>query len=869
MLKNLDNYNQSEPIGNGGYGKVYIAEENQTGNQFAVKFLHLLQQYHSNEAFQEEVARLSSVHHLCLKEIVGCVTENQSEIQPEQLPGIITTYEQSSLDKEIKEEFPTWLNLANQVAFLFGIASALNKLHENKIYHGDLKPSNIYLKKESKHGFVLPLIGDYGLASISEPEESVSQSAFRAPELINGFLPSKNPEDGNSENETYSAEVIEPNEKTDVFSFGMLVFYIFVNKYPRGKSAKPLLQGKRPEIPKTIPHGIRKVLSQCWEHDPSQRPSMKTVMKMLIESRVDLEHPAVGEFMYEIEPQLYSLTQIALLHHDNLKSRVLMSEKEKALADEIESLKTENQELKTQLAKLRDFGENSKNLIEEVKNQVENNNNAELYQEIENAKAEAVNEAVNQSYEKFTESFRDKKLRKSLLYPQKLNKQTSRKVKRKVHKKVPIKGRGFNGNEEESFEGFDELTKDEEEEIYEYEYDYEYDEEEDEDDDDLISPQNKRLLKQISHDIESVKQKQDEADRTFQEMGNNMNTNNDTKISNLNRTVDTLSEKVEKANGMVNEIRTTFIPSINSLQTDYGKIKSEINDKFSQLERTLSDISNSYQEVNSQVNKLHENVETFTSNERSKREVKLKNSGKYLGDLANYEFLGDMDQNVAKIIEDFNQRLNKIEMMMNLQNEEVSSCLERLNLLSGANLSNIQKKLTEIENLIGKVTIHKDELEANLIRYAIPLPSENKVNNNLNHSQPVTSNFASQNFSPTSSKRYNFSQSDEEEEKDKKINNDLKSDSINLGSLEDHNDSENPNNNNEENSFGADENAGGENNENDNGIESDNANENETQQIPAPDLEIEEEEEESNQPQHHEDGEFTLKPFEEFENNNP
>lgn len=873
MLKNLDNYKQLDPIGNGGYGKVYVAEENQTGDRFAVKFLRLLHKYHTDEAFQEEVSKLKSVNHLCLKKIEGCVTENQSEMQPEQLPGIITAFETSgTLDKEIKEESSaSWLNLANQVVFLFAVASALNKLHEKKIYHGDLKPANIFVSKDVEndrnHGFYLPLIGDYGLASISEAEEAVSQSAFRAPELINGFIP-KSQDNEAVNNEADSQETIEPNEKTDAFSFGMLVFYIFVKKFPRGKNAKPLLQGFRPDIPKSIPHGIRKVLSQCWDNDPSQRPSMKTVMKMLIESRVDLEFPDVGEFMYEIEPQLYSLTQISLLHHDNLKARVLMSEKENALNQKIESLQVENQELKNQLKKLKDFEELSKSQIDEVKTQIDNNNNSEIYQEIKNAKEEAVNEAVNQSFEKFTEQLRDKHLRRTLLYPQVVKKQTARKVKKKVPKNVS----------DPQNEGFDELTRDDDE----YDYIYEYEEEEEDYDEDLMSPQNKMLLKRMSQDLESIKIKQDEAERAVQQIGNVFNADNEDQISNLNKAVDILSEKVENANGAVTEIKTTFIPSFNSFQTDYGKIKAEIDDKFSQLEKSLNDITNSYQEVNNHINQLHDNVDSFASSSKTKSaQPNTQRAGTtYLGDVVNFELLSDVDQNVVKIIEDFNQRLNKIEMMMNLQSEEVSSCLARLNLLSGANLSNAQKKLSEIENLVGKITIHKDELEANLIRFGIPVKTDDVIYTNIaenddyperNSSRGSTSNSPPKNFnsppkkdySPNSSQkqigRINLNSTDDESES--------KGEPVDQGELP-REEVEKIENNELENNI----------NDGTNDIETFDENgpngydeiEN-NQQISQDDQQVKEEEELQVQKEygrHQDDEEFTLKPFEEFENDN-
>lgn len=549
MLKNLDQYTQLDLIGNGGYGKVYLGEDRKTGENYAFKFVNLFPQYQSNEEFEAQVSKLKSVQNQFLKPIVGYVTKNQSNIQEEQLPAIVSTYEDfKTLDKELsssqgsptkdKTSIPEWINPANQIVFLFAVASTLNELHQCGIYHGDLKPSNIFLQELENSEFILPLIGDYGLSSICEPSASISQSAFRAPELsteINNNLGNHSEED----------ETPLPNEKTDVYSFGMLAFYLYVNKFPRGKNAQPLLQGMRPEIPKSIPHGIRKLIQQCWSHEPSHRPTMKTVLKMIIESRIDQEYPEVSEFMNAIEPEVYFLTQVSLMHHDILKNRVLFNEKDAELTQKVADLTKENEELKK--------------IIFEMNDKIKS---------IEEHQAHINENTVSQ----FTE------------------KQSN-------------------------------------------------------------------LANKLT-EIETIQE-------------------------NLRAEMGQLSTDTKEMNKTIVHFNEVIIPTFDEMKTNIGVLQNDMETQISAVSKDLS----------------------ANPSEQS------------------------LNETVTKLIEEYNQRLNRIEMMQNLQSEEMQSCLAKVSRVSGANLLNVQKKLDMIEDLVGKITLHKDDLEANMFRFGIPLIDPKDANN--------------------------------------------------------------------------------------------------------------------------------------------
>ena len=100
------------------------------------------------------------------------------------------------------------------------------------------------------------------------------------------------------------------------------------------------------------------------------------------------------------------------------------------------------------------------------------------------------------------------------------------------------------------------------------------------------------------------------------------------------------------------------------------------------------------------------------------------NNVDYEAQVSHLTLTKDVNENfqlISRQFDDFQSKINRVEMMLNLHHEEMRSLGERFNSLSSGNLSWIQRQLNEIEKLIGKVSLHKDELEAGLFRFAIPL----------------------------------------------------------------------------------------------------------------------------------------------------
>lgn len=160
------------------------------------------------------------------------------------------------------------LNISNtlKVKIAIEIAHALKYIHQNGLIYRDLKIENIMLNSV----FETKLI-DFGLVRIHEclnPNFSfVSDSLTKGL----GTFAYMSPEMLNEEDYDY---------KTDVYSYGVVLYYIFVGTLPK-QNLKNKLTGK--EIPLPLPSpSISKycieLISKCMKSDPKERPTFDDIL---------------------------------------------------------------------------------------------------------------------------------------------------------------------------------------------------------------------------------------------------------------------------------------------------------------------------------------------------------------------------------------------------------------------------------------------------------------------------------------------------------------------------------------------------------------------------------------------------------------
>ena len=136
-------------------------------------------------------------------------------------------------------------------------------IHFKNIIHRDLKPTTILIGKDGKIK-----ISGFGISKLMSPEEQtntigVGTQKYMAPELLN--------------EEDY-------NEKVDVYSFGVLIFYILNDMKLPKITIIQVGQGKKAPIPPSFTPFAKDLINSCWNFDPNSRPSFNDISTQLKEN---------------------------------------------------------------------------------------------------------------------------------------------------------------------------------------------------------------------------------------------------------------------------------------------------------------------------------------------------------------------------------------------------------------------------------------------------------------------------------------------------------------------------------------------------------------------------------------------------------
>ena len=159
-------YRIDELIGEGGMGKVYLAEHVEIGKRVAVKVLHPSYSRMPDlvERFRREARAASKIGHPNIVDVTdsGTTSEGSVYFVMEYLEGVELG---AVLDREGSIE------AARAVRITIEMCRALAAAHAVSVIHRDLKPENIFLiTREGSSDFVKVL--DFGIAKSTEAEEA-------------------------------------------------------------------------------------------------------------------------------------------------------------------------------------------------------------------------------------------------------------------------------------------------------------------------------------------------------------------------------------------------------------------------------------------------------------------------------------------------------------------------------------------------------------------------------------------------------------------------------------------------------------------------------------------------------------------------
>ena len=268
------------PLGAGGMGEVYLAQDRTLERNVALKILppELVQSEERVRRFQREAKSASSLNHpniVTIYEIGEDEVRSDSGDAKDRGSSILHYI---SMELVSGETLSTKIHhdktdLRTLLGYLAQAAEGLAKAHAAGIVHRDLKPSNIMV---SKDGFTKVL--DFGLAKLTEKapaEGDVTSGPTHADHgtsvgAVLGTVGYMSPE------QVRGAQV---DHRSDIFSFGCILYEAATRTKPfvadsNVETMHKILHDKPTpveEIDKTVPTEVRRLIRRCLAKSPDQR----------------------------------------------------------------------------------------------------------------------------------------------------------------------------------------------------------------------------------------------------------------------------------------------------------------------------------------------------------------------------------------------------------------------------------------------------------------------------------------------------------------------------------------------------------------------------------------------------------------------
>jgi eukaryotic-like serine/threonine-protein kinase len=260
----LSHYRIVRPLGAGGMGEVFLAEDTKLGRQVALKVLARDSAHDPDRRarFEREARAIAALNH------PGIVTIHSVE----EVQGLLFITMELVDGTTLIEHIPSaGMRLDPLLKIAIPLTDAVGTAHQRGITHRDLKPANVMIGHDGRVKVL-----DFGLAK-QQADASFQGETVIAPTAdataegkILGTVAYMSPE---------QAEGKPVDQRSDIFSLGIVLFEMATGQRPfKGDSnvsvlssvlrdTPPLVTDLRPELPREIARIIR----HCLAKDPEER----------------------------------------------------------------------------------------------------------------------------------------------------------------------------------------------------------------------------------------------------------------------------------------------------------------------------------------------------------------------------------------------------------------------------------------------------------------------------------------------------------------------------------------------------------------------------------------------------------------------
>jgi len=241
----IPGYEVQNHLGGGAFGEVYKARKTSIGKAYAIKFLRLddASQKDATERELEQVRLFAAIDHpnLVTIEDMGVVLG---------VPFLVMGYAgEDTLARRIARR-----ELEREAALRFFVQAARGvlALHDRRLAHFDLKPSNIFLNGD------VARVGDYGLAKLlTEGRATLSFGRgtphYMAPEMLRN----------------------RADHRADLYSLGVILYESLAFELPFGQDSGGAILLREddtpPPFPSSFPPVLRSIVERCLRLEPAQR----------------------------------------------------------------------------------------------------------------------------------------------------------------------------------------------------------------------------------------------------------------------------------------------------------------------------------------------------------------------------------------------------------------------------------------------------------------------------------------------------------------------------------------------------------------------------------------------------------------------
>ncbi len=275
----ISHYKIVEKLGQGGMGIVYKAEDTKLRRAVALKFLpkHLAAHGEERDRFLQEAQAASSLNHPNICTIYEIDEVNDETFIVRELVEGVTLREWIQRKMQEAEGYRK-LAVREAMDLALQIAEGLQAAHDKQIVHRDVKSENIMVTADGR-----AKVMDFGLAKLqgvsklTKVGSTIGTMAYMSPEQVEG---------------------LETDNRTDIFSFGVLLFELFSGTLPfqavhEAALMYEIINVEPPAlgtIRQSLDDEVNRIVMKCLEKDRETRyQSMREVVADLRRYRRDSE----------------------------------------------------------------------------------------------------------------------------------------------------------------------------------------------------------------------------------------------------------------------------------------------------------------------------------------------------------------------------------------------------------------------------------------------------------------------------------------------------------------------------------------------------------------------------------------------------